>query len=214
MDQYPTPQSAPQPQGNPYDFILNPQKPKKTFIGLKGFGRTIALIIGGTILVMIIAVLAINAFAPKKISKGDMLSLAQSQTELLRLTEQGKSGATQQITRNFSTTINTTLLTQQQQTIGLLSKNGAKVNPKELALKQNATSDQKLASAKATSTYDKAFTGIVQNELQSYSNLLKQLASKASTQEESNRLGDYYQQSQMLLSQIPYTNQGIDAAGQ
>jgi len=214
MDQYPTPQSAPTPQGNPYDFILNPQKPKKAYKGLHGLARTIILIVAGTILFMVIAGFILNALLPKKISKEDMLGLAQSQTEIIRITDQGASAATKQVARNFATTISATILTQKKQTVDLLAKNGVKTNSKELALKQNATNDQKLASAKATSTYDKAFTEITQAELQKYSNLLKQLSTKATTQDERIRLGDYYQQSQLLLSQIPYTNQSLDAGGQ
>jgi hypothetical protein len=194
---------------SPYEFILNPDKPKKPVLkGLGGgnhFILTIVALVGGVLLLMIVATVLLNALGPKKISKQELTGLAQSQQELIRISHQGGTDAVRQTTRNLATTTEYTLLTQQKETLKLLAKNGAKIGGKELALKQNAQTDQKLASAKTTSTFDDTFTTVTEQQLTAYASMLKSLSAKAKTQTERDRLGGYYQQTQQLISQVPYT---------
>lgn len=210
-NQYPS-----SPQGNPYEFILNPnQAPKKKIGGKFGnhFVLTIAAIVGGALILMIILSFVINALSPAKISKEDEIALAQTQTELLRISRQASSDAVQQVTKNLATTVEYTMVTQQKQTIDVLAKIKVKVNNKELALKQNATTDQKFATAKATSTFDQTYTEIIQTELTNYANTLKALSAKSASQSERDRMNDYYRQVQQLISQIPYAQDNIESAG-
>jgi len=204
------------PQGNPYEFILNPQQQPKKNIGGKFGNRfilTLSLIIGGTFILMIIVAVLLNALAPAKISKEDLISLAQTQNEIHRVSAQATSSATQQVTKNLATTIEYTMVTQRKQTIDVLAKNKVEVGAKELSLKQNATTDQKFATAKATSTFDQTFTEIIQDELTGYANTLKDLSSKSASQSERDRMSDYYRQVQQLISQIPYTQDSLESGG-
>lgn len=205
------------PQGNPYEFILNPnQAPKKKKMGGLGGNKLVMLavsIIGGALLIMIILTIVLNALAPKKISTEDLVGLAQTQTELLRVSQQASRSAVQQVTRNLATTVEYTMVTQQKQTLDVLAQNKVEVSPKELALKQNATTDQKFSTAKVTSTFDKTFTGIIQDELDNYATTLKNLSSISATKSERDRMSDYYRQVQQLISQIPYTEDTIESAG-
>jgi hypothetical protein len=202
------------PQGNPYDFILNPsQTPKKSMLGGNGLLKTVLIILGVFILVAIIMAVVVNLLAPKKVSTADLTGIAQTQTELIRISTQGATSAVQQSTKNLATTVEYTMMTQQTQTLDVLGKNGVKLGSKELALKQNATTDQKFASAKATSTFDQTFTDIIESNLTSYANTLKQLSTISSSKTERDRMSNYYQQTQLLLSQVPYTQNNIDSAG-
>jgi hypothetical protein len=210
-NQYPS-----SPQGNPYEFILNPNQPAPKKKGGRfgnNFAVTIALIVGAAVIVMIILSIVINALAPKKIDTADLTALAQTQTELLRISRQASSDATQQVTKNLATTVEYTMITQQKQTIDVLAKNKVKVGNKELALKQNATTDQKFSQAKATSTFDTTYTEVIQTELTGYANTLKVLSGKGASQKERDRMSDYYRQVQQLISQIPYTQDNINSAG-
>lgn len=204
--------------GNPYEFILNPDKPQKPkplkSMGGNRFILTIVALVGGVLLLMIVVTVLLNALAPKKINKEELIGLTQTQQELIRISNQGGSGATRQTTRNLATTVEYTMLTQQKETLKLLGQNGVKVGPKELALKQNAQTDQKFTSAKATSTFDPTFTDIIESELTTYSATLKALFAKATTQKERDWLGDYYQQTQQLISQVPYTQAEDTAVAQ
>jgi hypothetical protein len=214
MGMDPNQQNPGSPQGNPYEFILNPNEaPKKKDLGFKNnFVRTIVFVVGGTILLMIAAVLVLNALAPKKISITDLTGLAQTQTELLRISRQASSDATQQTTRNLATTVEYTMLTHQKQTLEVITKNGGAVDGKILALKQNSSTDQKFRAAKSTSTFDTTYTEIIQTELDDYAVLLKNLSQvEAASTSERNRMSDYYRQVQDLLSQVPYTQDDINS---
>jgi hypothetical protein len=215
MDPYQQYQN-PAPQGNSYDFIMNPgQKPKKRFsIGGGNFVMTIALIVGGALLFMIILVMILNAFGSKKVSTGDLVTMTQVQNELIRISDQGARTGTQQVTKNLATTIQFTMQTQQKKTLDFLAKNGKEVGEKELKLKQNASTDQQLTSAKTTSTFDLVFSQIMQNELTTYANDLKQLYSRSPTKTERDLMSGYYEETQLLISQIPYAQDKIQGAGE
>jgi hypothetical protein len=215
MDPYQQYQN-PAPQGNSYDFIMNPgQKPKKRFsIGGGNFVMTIALIVGGALLFMIILVMILNAFGSKKVSTGDLVTMTQVQNELIRISDQGARTGTQQVTKNLATTIQFTIQTQQKKTLDFLAKNGKEVGEKELKLKQNASTDQQLTSAKTTSTFDLVFSQIMQNELTTYANDLKQLYSRSPTKTERDLMSGYYEETQLLISQIPYAQDKIQGAGE
>lgn len=212
MDPYQQPGS---PQGNPYDFILNPAPPPKSkklgSIGGNKFLLTIVMLVGGAFLLMIIVALLLNALAPKKINEAELIGLAQSQQELIRVSTQGARGAVQQTTKDLATTVEYTMLTQEKQTLTVLTRNGTKVGDKQLTLKQKAETDQKLATAKSTSTFDTTFTGLLEDSLNDYANELKQLSALGGSTAERNRLADYYQQTQLLLSRIPYAQERINA---
>lgn len=214
MDQYSQYQGSPD-QGNPYDFILNPQqqKPKKFSAGKDNFLVKIAMIIGGTIIFFIITAFIISALAPKKIGNQEFISLAQSQQELIRISNQASAQAKQQTTKNLATTIQYTMITQQKLLVTMLAERGVKVSGKQLTLKQNATTDQKFTSAKSTSTYDQTFIQVAQEELTAYADELKRLEGISVSNSERERLRDYNQQTQLLISQIPYTEDGLDSAG-
>lgn len=219
MDPYQQYPGAPAPGGNsnnPYEFILNPsQSPKKRFgFGGGNFAMTLALIVGGAFIFMIIVALALNSMSPKTVSTADLISVTQTEEELIRVSEKGAAGATQQTTKNLAATIQFTMLTQQNRTLNFLAKNGTEVGPKDLKLKQNAITDQQLASAKTTSTFDITFSEIMQKELENYANTIKQLHSKATSKTERDLMGEYYEQAQLLISQIPYTKERIQTAGQ
>jgi len=202
-------------QGNPYEFILNPNKPAKA----KAFGPKnrlpviLGLIAGAVLLVVIVLSVILSAIAPKKIDTATLVGLAQTQQELIRISSQAATSAVQQSTLNLASTVEFTMTTQQQQTEDVLSKNGVKVDTKQLALKQNATTDQKFASAKSTSTFDEVYTEIIQTQLNSYASTLKGLTTISASQSERDRMSDYYRQTQLLISQIPYTQGNIQAAG-
>ena len=215
MDPYQQYQS-PAPQGNSYDFIMNPAPKPKRRLGLGGnnFVFTIALIVGGALIFMIVVAMILNAVGGKKVSTGDLITMTQVQNELIRISDQGARTGTQQVTKNLATTIQFTMQTQQKKTLDFLAKNGTELGEKELKLKQNASTDQQLTSAKTTSTFDLVFSQIMQNELTTYANDLKQLYSRSPTKTERDLMSSYYEETQLLISQIPYTQDKIQSAGE
>lgn len=211
-------QTPGQQNPNPYEFILNPQKPSKQSpvkkFGGNRFILTIAILVGGALLLMIVATIILNAFAPKKVSPQQLISLAQTQNEIIRVSSSIEPTVRQQVTKNLAYTIELSVQSQQKQTLNLLGKNGVKVSAKQLALKQDATTDRKFTSAKATSTLDITYSQVIQQQLDDYANALKQIYSGGATSSEKDLTSTLYQQVQLLISQIPYAQNTINSAGQ
>jgi hypothetical protein len=206
------------PAGNSYEFIMNPQKPSKAkkfgFGGGSSLTKTLIFIVSGAVIFMVVLTLILNAFGGSGSRTADFISLAQSQTELIRIADQGSKTAVRQSTKNLSVTIQYSLSTQKQQTLGYLGRNGTTVGQKDLALKQNATTDQQLASAKTTSTFDQVFAEIMQEQLTAYANGLRQIHGLTTNSFEKELLSTYYEQAQLLISQIPFTQENIESEAQ
>lgn len=203
---------APQP-GSPYEFILNPSKPPKKKFGLGGnnFALTVALIVGGACIFMIILAIILSAVGGKSLSKTELIDITQTQNELVRISQSAASTATQQTTKNLAVTIQLSMITEQKQALDFLAKNNVEIDKKQLTLKQNAITDQQLASAKSTSTFDLVFSQLMQTELENYAKDLKQLNGKAANKTESDITSTFYSQTQLLISQIPYTQDRIQS---
>src|SRR6266540_4449571 len=138
MDPYQQYPNAPQgSQGNPYDFIHNPAKPRKK----KAFGssnnnllKTAIIVVVVAVVVMIGLTVLLNALAPKRLGAQELTGIAQTQSELLRVASQAAGSAVQQTTKNLATTVQFTMTTQRHQTLNLLAAKGVKVGAKQLAL--------------------------------------------------------------------------------
>jgi hypothetical protein len=219
MDPYtPQPQNNLQPPAhNPYEFILNPPKQQKPqrFGGPNSLGRVLAIAVGGALLLMLVLGILVSLLGGGKSSTtAAFVGLAQTQQELIRISTQGTTDAIQQTTKNLAVTAEFGLQTQQQQTLAYLKKHGKKVGDKEIVLKQNAQTDLQFQTAKSTSRFDVTFSEIMQTQLTAYADTLKQVFNASSDKTAREMLGKYYEQTQLLISQIPYTQEGIQAAEQ
>ena len=192
--------------GTPYDFILSPQQsPKKRFNLGGNFMATIGLLVGGGVLLVIVAALLLNVLGSGGSDKQSLIGLAQTQAELVRIAKQGTNDSGLQATKNLAVTTEIAIMTQQQGVLDLLAKMGTKIKDKDLALKQDATTDEQLTSARATSTFDSTFAQIMQSQLEDYASTLKQLQDKAKKQTERDLIADYYEQTKLIITQIPQT---------
>ena len=202
----------PPPTTNPYEFILNPQKPQKPK-PLQGSMMRLLLIVGSGVTALVIFLVVIVAFlnSNKSSVTEDMVGLTQIQNEIIRVSHQGTSDSVQQTTKNLAVTTEYALLTQQTATINYLATYGRKLAPKEVALKQNAQTDQQFALAKSTSTFDLVFSQVMQNTLTDYAASLKQVFNRTTNPDTKALLSDYYEQTQLLISQVPYAQEQLDA---
>lgn len=201
-----------QPPGNPYDFIMSPdsaprQKPKLVpgMGGGNSFAKKLAVLIGGAIVVVIILAVGVTLLTGGKTNSSELVELAETQAELIRVSGEGLQNATGQDAKNAATTINLGLQTQQTQLLNLLGQRGQKIKPKELALKQNPTTDKQLMLAQQTSTYDDAFMQIIHQQLSDYVNTLSQLYTKSTDSTVRKQLQTDYNQAQLMLIVAPDT---------
>jgi hypothetical protein len=203
------PQQYPNGQ-NPYDFILNPPKaPKPSPLaklpgGSNPFVLKIAVMVAGAIVLMIIlGIISSLLSSGSKANATALTDIAQTQAELIRVSDQGINNSTQQSVKNLAITTKYTAKTQQNQLVNYMATQGIKVNAKQLTLKRNAQTDQKFTVAQQTSTFDTVFAKEMQTELQNYAATLKQLFSAATGENERNILSTDYTQAQLLISQVP-----------
>ncbi len=199
------------PNHNPYDFIMNPGKPpKKGFsAGLPPLALKILLVLGGVFLVMVLVAIVLSFGSSKSIGKAELIGLAQTQQEIIRISDEGASAAVQQTTKNLATTAVLAIQTQQTQLLTLLEKNGIKTDDKQLALKQDANTDLKFKEATATSTFDTTFSQVIEEQLRAYAVTLQAYYNKTGSKSQRDMFGTDYTQAQLLLSQVPYTRNAL-----
>ena len=139
-------QAGPQPQPtNHYDFILNPEKPAKRGLlgGIAGdsFVTKILFIVGGAIVLMVAAALLINLLFGSGTNLNTIVTLAQTEEEIARLSGLGEDAGSQEI-KNAAITTQLTLKSHQVEWLAFLKKQGREVKNEELKLKKDPSSDR------------------------------------------------------------------------
>jgi len=148
---------------------------KKHSSGLGGglsFGKQIGLFAG--VAAVIIAGLAItmSALGPKS-STPALISIAQRQQEIIRVSTEATKQVSTQNTSNFVANTNATMQSSQTAVIAYLADHGTKLKAKQLALDMNPKTDTLLDNAASANTYDTAVTQELTAEIESYQSLLK-----------------------------------------
>jgi hypothetical protein len=183
------PQYPPQPQppmqsptppptgGDPYEFIMNPAKPpKRPIIPVKGGSlvRRIAVVGGGLVLLIIVGVVfaAILGSSGKEKTES-LLTIAQDQTELIRVSTEASSHTTSLSAQNLAQGVQAAVTSDRGELLAYMNKNGQKPKPAQLAEKHSKTTDTTLQTALENNTYDIAFKDIVQSDLDAYMTALK-----------------------------------------
>jgi hypothetical protein len=191
---------------NPYQFIMEPPKKQKGSgkfsLGDNPFIMRLIMISGGAIALIIATTVVLNLFFAPKTSVDDIVSIAQTEQEIIRIATQGQTASSSSIK---DASINTQLaVTSQQQTwLNFLAQHKRKVPLKELNLKKNTTTDTQFTQARATSTFDGTFKTTLRAQLEAYNILLKDAADKATSENEKTTLLSHYNQILLLLQQLP-----------
>lgn len=204
-DQFNAP-APPPPASNPYDFITTGGKPPKSGrlpSTSNPFVAKLIVLVGGAVVVMIVVTLVVNLLFGSKTNLNDLVSLAQTEQEIARVTNQTQQTATDQTVAGAAISTRLTLLTQQQGVLTYLSTHRHKVGAKDLGLKKNITTDKRLVQAQATSTFDIVFTQIMRGQLQDYATSLQTASDSSSSKMVKTFLTTDYNQVQMLLKQWP-----------
>ncbi len=198
--QQPAPQSA--PLGEQYNFIMNPAKPHKPALIAGGSAlKRGGIIAGGLAILVILAIVVASIFSSGKNTAKVFIPVMQQQTELIRITTAAGLVTTQQNTQALTNAVNLSLTSAQQQLATYLSQNHQKIKPATLALAHNKTADTQLTNAQANDTYDSTLNGILQNDLNSYSQALKTAYAANPGPKGRQLLSKQYDAAQLLLKQ-------------
>ena len=190
---------------NQYDFIMNgKQAPKKSILP-SGNSRKqrIILIVGGALAFFaIFAIVLALIFSSGGEDTKALLGLAQTQTEITRVSADGTTKARSAATQNFTQTVTTTMTTAQQQTIEVLAKK-TKVDEKKLVLGRSTKTDTALTSAQQAGRYDEELTATLTKALASYKTEISQAATKTTTKSQKELLQKLYTQVEALIKNQP-----------
>lgn len=192
-----------QQPANNYDFILNPQQnhPKRS-LGGGNLGLKLLVIIGGIFVVVVAVVLLMRALGGSNgLNKPALLSVAQDQTELIRLSSTGTQDSGSQSNKNFSITTKLTVSADQKEFLAYLAKFGYKPDSKDLALKQSAQVDKQLTDARSASNFDVAYHGVMKQALGTYQRDLNAAYNTAGP-EGRELLKKYYNSANLLMTQL------------
>ncbi len=160
---------------------------------------------GGIALVVIVTI--VSLFLPKGNPKLELVAAAQSQSETLRICNEGVKQAKLQSTRNFVANCTLSLASEQSALLTQLARSGLKIDGKILAQGRNTKFDQQLKSAQSASNFDDTFTTIAESQMNTYVAAMKRAAAAPSTTDnEKALLSKQFQSSQLLLQQLKQPN--------
>lgn len=182
----------PENQQPDYNFILDPQQPKKGGL-LAGANKTKRMVIaaaGGLFLLTMFLVLFSLILGGGGENKRLALRLAQQHTELTRVAEIGEEKARGQAAKNLATT---TLLTLQSSQPEILAIAGD-VDEKLLAGGQDAETDEVLTAAEQRSQFDEVFTEVLEEGITAYRNDLDTAFSSSSSSKNKEVYSKIYRQ--------------------
>ncbi len=188
---------------HPYSFILQSQKPTKQFsLTGRSLPQRLALGAGGLLLLVILFTLIKGVFGGGT-NLTPVVTTVEQQQELLHV----MTGAVQQqnlsiINKNFVLTAQLSLASAQGKLLTYLATNGTKVKPSQLNSKISRSVDSSLTAAAANSSYNQTFQTIVQTQLNSYIQGLKQAYNQDKGSRGRALLKDDYNQAQLLLTQL------------
>jgi hypothetical protein len=198
--------AAPPSNTGQYDFIMNPQKPagggKYLSLGGSSFILKVLLILGGAAVLMIVLAIVVNIFFGSKTNIDDIVSLAQTQTEVVRVSAEGGK-ANDQALRNAAESARETVGSHQQGLLAYLKKHGRTVKTKELGLKKNTNTDKLLLTAQQSNTFDTTYRQILRSELETYRTQIRLALDHAGDELEKSLLSAEYKETDTLLKLLP-----------
>lgn len=190
-----TAQPLPQPEGepaedqnqNPYDFIMNPQKPSRPAFTLPGDSmvQRVVMAVAGLIVFIVLASMA-SSFLNKanNAQRQKLISLAQTQSEIARVADEASEKISDKNLLYKASTVQVTMKSSQQEVVSALAKRGKKLKDKVLNV-QNPANDAVLSEGEQNGRYDEAYTQLLTKQLDSYQSQLQSVYDTGSPSEKS-----------------------------
>lgn len=201
--QQPYYQPKPAPGLEQYDFIMGGSGgPRGGFSASSDMKTRLIIVIGGAVVLLIAAFVFISILSrSSQLDPQPLITLAQQQTELSRISERPALQAKQQPTENLAANTWLSLLTEQRQVAKFLEKHGTKLDNKTLQATKNAKTDTELKTALTNGDYDQVYVSIAQAQLTTYARTLKQALQSATDPSERQLISTAYAHAQLLIEQ-------------
>jgi len=161
--------------------------------------------LGGLSALVIVAAIFFSVIGGGGNNFTPVITIAQDQTELIRIAKLGATKATGQTTLNVAFNLQLSLTSAQQKLLSYLADNHIKLGTKQLALKQNAQTTKQLSDAVATSSFDSTFVTVIQSQLGTYAQALKTAYNTNPGPKGRQLLSAQYNGAQLLIEQSKQT---------
>ncbi len=189
------------PQPEQYDFILNAGPKRSSPLAGSSNSSRLLIALGGALLLIIVAAIFLSLIRRSPhADTSQLISIAQQQGELARISLAATSNDDAQSTRNFAKTTQLNLQTEQQLFQAYLTNHGAKINKKALEYPsaKSAQTDAVLTNAKTNGDYDSVFISTAQSELTAYERALAQTYQSAQLLSEKRLLQKAFSEATLL----------------
>jgi hypothetical protein len=200
------PPMTPSGPSNPYDFLQDKPKPKRSFLHFPSGGskiqRMVLVAVGAVLLIGIGLVFMTILNAPSRAAVNDLMLAAQQQQELIRVADIGVRDANSPDTKNLAVNSKLTLVTDQIKLKAIVNK-AKKIDEKTLALGRDTATDRTLTTAKQSNRFDEVFATILKKELLEYQQMLKRVQDNTSSKVDRQSLSEQMEHISLLISSIP-----------
>ncbi len=202
MDPNNRPAPAPPAGHNPYEFITNPAKPaKRSLLPAGGKKQRLIIVAVAAVIFITIILVFVSLLSSSGSIKPDYQSLVQQQTELIRISEIGRTKAAGADARNLAVNTSYTISTQQNNLEPIAKKAGAKTDKKTLGLGKNPKTDSALDDAAQANNFDSVFITTMQDSLKKYQQTLKKIYDHTNSKSSKEKLSNAYNDTSLLLAQ-------------
>lgn len=199
---YSPPPAAPTPSGpGQYDFIMQDGQSPRYRQPLNSRKQLLFIIGGALVVILLIWAILAMVLGGGGSSNQPYITLAQEQAEMVRISAAAKDESLSGSAKNFVQNSLAVLQTDQTELVGVLAKNGTKLGAKQLALKKSNTTDDALAAAKSSGTYQSTYISTMQQQLQTYQTDVQKTYQAAASATDKALLKKYYDNSTLLLEQ-------------
>ena len=162
-------------QTNPDYSFLNQENPSSGgFLASASKQQRILMVVaGGGVLLVVISLLLALIFGGGDDARQNLTVMAQSQQEIIRISEIGEESARSQQMLSLATTTKLSMSSAQKKVTSSVSRKGASLESATLQLRENQTTTSELASAEQANRFDETFAEILRSELVAYQQLLE-----------------------------------------
>jgi len=162
----------------------------------------IVLILLGLVLLIAAVVIIRSLLTPKDTATTLATTLALEQQEIIRVSNLASQSATSQDIKDAAVTISTSVANDQTGTNAYLARNNIEINEKQLAAARDTKTDQLLADARASSTFDTTWKDTMTTQLSKYQNDVRALYAKTQNPAFRETLKKAFDNSKLLLDML------------
>lgn len=188
-----------------YDFIINTDhasKPKRLPGGGNSMRSRILLVAGGIMILLVVGVIVMNLLSSgDKHARTQLTELAQTQAEIIRVSEIGQEKARQPVTKNLAITTGLSLKSDQTELVATLAKQNIKLSAAQLAGGKNAKTDSILGTAEQSNRFDEIYMQTLNTLLIGYQKQLSTAYEGTTKKQLRETLKKQYDHSLILINQ-------------